>query len=121
MENLRKIRKAKGLNQKELASLVGVSESSISQYETGGKNPSFEVALKIAEVLDCEFADLVTKRETLINLSPDDDKKIPVTQNDGLNWTLSESDKRLLIWFRSLPQEKQKAILIAQDAPEDVF
>lgn len=32
---------------------------------------------------------------------------------------LSEKDLRLIGWFRSLPPEKQKAILIAQDGPED--
>ena len=35
MENLRKLRKAKGLKQKELAALVGVTESAISQLENG--------------------------------------------------------------------------------------
>ena len=31
---------------------------------------------------------------------------------------LSEKDIRLIQWFRSLPQGKQKAILDSQDAPE---
>lgn len=62
MENLKKYRKAKGLSQKELAESVGVSESFISQLENSKKMPSFEVALKLAEVLDCESADLVSTR-----------------------------------------------------------
>ena len=33
---------------------------------------------------------------------------------------LSEKDIRFIRWFRSLPPEKQKAILISQDAPEDL-
>ena len=32
---------------------------------------------------------------------------------------LSGKDKRLIEWFRSLPLEKQKAILISQDGPTD--
>lgn len=32
---------------------------------------------------------------------------------------LNEKDARLIKWFRSLPPEKQRAILIAQDGPED--
>lgn len=62
MKNLRKLRKAKGFTQKQLADLVDVSDSMISQLESGVKDPSFELALKIAEVLDCESADLVTER-----------------------------------------------------------
>ena len=34
---------------------------------------------------------------------------------------LSDSDIKLLEWFRSLPEEKRRAILIASDAPEDVL
>ena len=34
---------------------------------------------------------------------------------------VSAKDKRLLEWFRSLPAEKQKAILISQDAPKDIL
>lgn len=63
MENLRKLRKAKGLKQKELAQLVGLSESAISQLESGKRFPSYETILKIAEALDCESADLLSTRE----------------------------------------------------------
>ena len=34
---------------------------------------------------------------------------------------LSEKDQRLIAWFRSLPEEKQKAILILQGGPEDAL
>lgn len=63
MKNLKQLRKAKGFTQKRLGELVGVSESAINQYENGKRLPSFEVALKIAEELDCEFTDLVSLRE----------------------------------------------------------
>lgn len=33
---------------------------------------------------------------------------------------VSESDMKLIEWFRSLPPEKQRAILTAQDAPEGI-
>lgn len=80
--NLKKIRKARGLTQNELADKVNVTESFISQCETGKKSPSLEVALRIAEALDCETADLVTKRMGLLNLI--EDKKITATiDGDG--------------------------------------
>ena len=125
LQNLKTIRKARKMTQKELADIVGVSESSISQYESGTKSPSFEVALKIAEALDCESADLVTERKGLITLIDEEGKKIPATESDGLSESdsqyLVEKNKRLIDWFRSLPEEKQKAILISQDAPEDLL
>ena len=86
--NLKKIRNAKKMTQKKLADMVEVSPSSISQYESGSKSPSFEVALKIAEALNCESADLVTERDGLLNLI--EDKKIPATNSDGLTTDLIE-------------------------------
>ena len=32
-----------------------------------------------------------------------------------------EKDHRLIQWFRSLPPEKQRAILVSQDAPKDLL
>ena len=107
--NLRKYRKAKGLKQKELADLVGVSESLISQFESGKKHPSFETALKIAEVLGCETYDLISNKE-----------ENPATYSDGTEG-ISEKDRKFIVWFRSLSPEKQQAILISQDAPKDIF
>lgn len=34
---------------------------------------------------------------------------------------LSERDQRLIEWFRSLPEEKQQAILILQGGPSDAL
>ena len=50
---LRSARKEKGLTMKELGALVGVSESAISQYETGKREMDFETLLKIGEILEC--------------------------------------------------------------------
>ena len=63
MKNLRKLRKAKGLTQKQLGDLVGVSESFISQMESEKKLPSLEVALKLGEVLECESTDFFSQKE----------------------------------------------------------
>lgn len=92
MQNLKKYRKAKGLTQEELAVMVEITASSISQYETGKKTPSFENALKIAEALDCEVADLISERE---NISPEDNKKTATENGDGENAQRTEL-KRLI-------------------------
>ena len=102
MENLRKIRKARGMTQKQLAELVGVTESSISQYENGGKTPSFEIALKLAEALDCESADLVSKRDVII-------EKTATQSGDGYD----EKLLRAMQIFRSL-DDTEKDMMLAQ-------
>lgn len=48
-------RKEKGMNQKELASLCGVSNRTISSIELGLRMPSGGLAFKISEVLDFDM------------------------------------------------------------------
>ena len=53
MQNrIREIRKALGLTMKELGEKVDAAESTISQYETGKRQPDNETLLKLGEVLD---------------------------------------------------------------------
>ena len=49
---LKELRKAKGYTQKELAEIIGVDTSSISKYEKGVAEPSFEVVKKLASALE---------------------------------------------------------------------
>lgn len=51
-ERLRELRKGKGLIQKELAAIVGVSARSITAYERGISTPDDSVKLKFAHYFD---------------------------------------------------------------------
>ena len=51
MKMLRMERKAKGLTMKELGEMIGVSESAISQYETGKREPDNAALVKLSEIL----------------------------------------------------------------------
>ena len=99
--------KEKGLSQKQFAIQIGVHPQVITDWKKKASATSYNDRIaKIAEVLDVSTDYLLTG-----------EKEKPALQSeDGL----SEKDGRLLTWFRSLSQEKQKAILIAQDAPEEL-
>ncbi len=56
--NLKEIRKEKGLTQDKLASLVGVSRNTISSIETGQFTPTAKLALIICIALDKKFEDV---------------------------------------------------------------
>jgi transcriptional regulator with XRE-family HTH domain len=49
VEALRRLRREKGISMKELGKKIGVAESTISQYETGKREPDFETLLKLGE------------------------------------------------------------------------
>ena len=63
LENMRHLRKKKGMTMKELGELVGVAEITISAYETGKREPSLEILCKIADVLDVSLDMLVRGKE----------------------------------------------------------
>ncbi len=58
-KRIRETRKQKGLTQKKLGELCGMSEAQISQYETGYRNPSYKTLYRIAEALEISKGDLI--------------------------------------------------------------
>jgi transcriptional regulator with XRE-family HTH domain len=53
MKNLKKRRLERGFTCESLGKLINVQKSAVSKYERGEIQPSKEVLIKIAEVLDC--------------------------------------------------------------------
>lgn len=101
MKMLRAARKSKGLTMKELGEKVGVSESAISQYETGKREADFETILKIGEILDCSIDYLLRGAEKKEKPAPMD--------RDGLD----EQDRQLVELMKLLTAD-QKEFLRAQ-------
>ncbi len=56
--NLKELRNAKGINQEDMGSLVGVSRQTISLIERGDYNPSIMVCLRLANVLKVRVEDI---------------------------------------------------------------
>jgi putative transcriptional regulator len=56
--NLREIRKSRGLTQQQLSESADVSRKSINAVENGVYIPSTVLALKIAKTLDCSVEEL---------------------------------------------------------------
>lgn len=48
------------------------------------------------------------------------EKEKPTVKDDGRS-KFTEKDAAILKWFHSLPEEKRRAILIAQDAPKELL
>ena len=57
--NLKVARVKKGLTQKELAELIGVSPSMINRIETGKQIPKVDILLKLAEILEVSVEELL--------------------------------------------------------------
>lgn len=48
-------RVAMNMSQRELAELVGTTQSAIARLERGGRPPRIDTLLRIAEALDCDL------------------------------------------------------------------
>lgn len=96
-KKLRDCREAKGLSQKELASLLKTSYSVIGKYERDEMQPSIEAAKKIAKLIDTTvgyllgeteednlFKDpIMLKRLSEINSLPEEDKNCILRNMDA--------------------------------------
>lgn len=59
-KNLNTLRKAKGLTQKQLADYVGVDQRTVSAWENGVCEPSFDALLKLCRLFNETFDGLLT-------------------------------------------------------------
>lgn len=57
-QRIRAARKHKGYSQMELANLVGISNRTISMYETGNSSPDIETANRLVNALQTSFSAL---------------------------------------------------------------
>lgn len=73
-ENIKKIRKSKGLSQQELAIKLNVVRQTISKYENGLSVPDSEMLISLSEVLETPVTTLLG--ETIVETEADDLKVI---------------------------------------------
>ena len=88
-ENIKKMRVTHGMEQAELANLLGISNKTVSSWETGRTEPKMGMIEKMCKIFDCSKSELI----------------------DG---EISYHDKRLLAYafrFANLPEDKRKQLL----------
>ena len=102
-----------GLQDKQIEQILELPRGVIYKWGTG-KYKSYKTYLpQIASYFNVSTDYLLGNTD---DPAPAGQKEKPPADGEEL----SEKDIRLIQWFRSLPPEKQKAILISQDAPKDL-
>lgn len=88
---IRKYRELRGLSQKELADLIGVSNSRVSNWEQGINRPNADIISDLCRALDVSPSELLD-----IQISTD---------------SLNEQERKLISAYRNRP-ELQEAVNI---------
>ena len=103
---LKKYRTDLGLKQEELADKIGVSQKTISSWETGRSEPVMGEVVKLCKIFDCSIADLTETREKKVGEITIEDVYAKIPQMD------LDSVKHLIDYcYKLLEQKKQKAQL----------
>lgn len=103
MEKLKELRKAKGISLKELGSIVGVAESTMSLYENGKRQPDYETLLKLAEFFGVTVDYLLRGKDESENLP----EELAIF-NRGARKLSPENRKKLLDMARIMFKEDFK-------------
>ena len=101
-DRIANLRKELDINQKELATKVGITEASLSRYENNLREPKSEIIVRLAKALE-------TATDYLLGVN--DNTKI--SKEDKLiieNLSVSEKTKKLLEKIYSLEKEDREAI-----------
>lgn len=98
-ENIRLLRRSKGLSQEKLAEMAGVSGSYIGYLERGERTPSLDLLAKIAEALDVELTMLLTPSDNAANQEL---KKLIAFLSDKGPEPIKFMTEVALAYFRSL-------------------
>lgn len=89
-ENLKTVRKAKGLSQEELAIKLNVVRQTISKWEQGLSVPDAEMLISISEVFDTPVSTLLGEN---LSESKEDDLKVISEKLEIINLQLSQTKK----------------------------
>lgn len=97
-ERLTELRLARNISQAELARKLGLSKSTISMYEQGRREPSFEIEELLADFFNVDL-DYLRGKSELTTQIVDSDLKLLIDTYKNLD---SESKGRLLGYARGL-------------------
>ena len=111
-KRLKELRKEKGYTQNELGKLVNVSHQAVGSWERGTRQPSYEIASKLADLFGVTVDDLLgkTKLGNYWDLNNKDLKDVGKELDDILSGMETDTD----IAFYGEPMDEETRALVAQ-------
>ena len=107
-ERIRRIREEKGMTQKQVASLMGISQQAYGQYESGAREPKPETLGRISAALGESASDLLKYSFPL------DEKKQEDYENRFIHGIVSQDSKEFQIFERVLDKMPRENDLLCE-------
>ena len=108
MLRFKQVRMEHQVSQKELASILGIGVSSLSQYENGKRQPDFQIVSKFADYFGVTVDYLLGRDE---RVSSSDAKKTPTPENESERKQADELETRFINAVQRLPLTQKVALL----------
>ena len=111
---IKELRESHNMQQKELASALNIPPSTLSQYETGNREPNIETVTKIAKLFDVTtdyiygISDTVTCRECGLTYSLDNELDVETHREIHARW-LKAKEKYGFCYSNLAENERIKA------------
>lgn len=105
-ERFKQLREEKGYSQQMLADKLSISRSTVGMYESGAREPNFELLEEIADFFNVDMDYLIGKSTIK--------RKIPVLQKDGIQKespALTAEEKEFLNLFETASQEAREFVI----------
>jgi transcriptional regulator with XRE-family HTH domain len=91
-QNLRSLRKARGMTLQQLAEKVGTSNQQISHHENSKRRINWDWIMRYSKALECHPSDLTEGPDAILRAQDDHEKKLLETFRG-----LSEPEKRKIV------------------------
>jgi transcriptional regulator with XRE-family HTH domain len=109
MEELKRLRKARGLSQAKLAALADLDPSTVSQIETGARRANTRTLERLAAALGADVADLFPKGQAPLPLdSPVDGAGDPVEAAKMIRALASTAAELASVWNQDVEFYEQR-------------
>lgn len=99
--NIKLLREIRGLEQQELAQLVGVSPGTIAHIEKGTRKPSYDMMFRIADALAVSVINLVLSKEEIDRFYYDEEIGLRYPGSDRLKEILNKVLENNTTWAKA--------------------
>ena len=121
MNIVRELRKRKGIQQKELAIEIGVSNATVSDWEKQKKDPSDERLKRLAQYFGVD--ELVILGQEVLTLGPDDSNRHKTKEarimSRGIDRLPRDQRERALAVFRAMFPDRPDIFDDTEDQMDD--